>query len=53
MYNRLSPKQEAENAYKRGVEDATNGRERKNASGGVSGGAGGTGGLTKPSRLLR
>jgi len=32
MYNRLSPKQEAENAYKRGVEDATNGRERRNAS---------------------
>ena len=32
MYNRLSPKQEAENAYKRGVEDATNNRERKNAS---------------------
>ena len=32
MYNRLSPKQEAENAYKRGVEDATNNRERRNAS---------------------
>jgi hypothetical protein len=32
MYNRLSPKQEAENAYKYGVKDATEGRERKNAS---------------------
>jgi len=32
MYSRLSPEQEAENAYNRGVEDATNGRERRNAS---------------------
>ena len=32
MYDRLSPKQEAENAFAYGVRDATNGRERKNAS---------------------
>jgi len=32
MYNRLSPKQEAENAFAYGVRDAINGRERKNAS---------------------
>ncbi len=32
MYNRLSPKQEAENAFAYGVRDATEGRERKNSS---------------------
>ena len=32
MYNRLSPKQEAENAFAFGVRDATNGVERKNGS---------------------
>ena len=32
MYDKLTPKQEAENAYKYGVRDATEGRERKNAS---------------------
>ena len=32
MYDKLTPKQEAANAYKYGVRDATEGRERKNAS---------------------
>ena len=32
MYSKLSHKQQAENAYNHGVEDATNGRERKNSS---------------------
>ena len=32
MYSKLTHEQQAENAYKRGVEDATNGRERRNAS---------------------
>ena len=32
MYDKLTPKQQAANAYKYGVKDATEGRERKNAS---------------------
>ena len=32
MYDRPTPKQEAENAFAFGVRDATNGRERKNGS---------------------
>ena len=32
MYDKLTPEQEAANAYKYGVRDATEGRERKNAS---------------------